>query len=183
VTQSVPSGRFTDVAVGRWHACAVAEDGSLTCWGDDSVGQATPPTGQFTSVAAKERHNCALRIDDAVVCWGVGDADDVTDGSDEEGARWGQSIAPDGAFVAVDVGSSHSCGIRESGLVECWGAGATIGDCAEDIDQCGMSAAPPDSFQEISLGMSHSCGVRTDGVIQCWGSNTGNRATPPDGPL
>ncbi|WP_420613943.1 hypothetical protein [Candidatus Spongiisocius sp.] len=39
----VSTGRFTAVAGGLSHWCAIRIDGSITCWGDNDRGQAIPP--------------------------------------------------------------------------------------------------------------------------------------------
>ena len=58
-------GRASHVAVGGSHSCAVvAESGSVLCWGDDRLGQATPPLGlqkrQVVALAAGDVHTLAL---------------------------------------------------------------------------------------------------------------------------
>ena len=38
-----PEGRFTEVSVGLSHACAIRDDGTVACWGDNAGGRAEPP--------------------------------------------------------------------------------------------------------------------------------------------
>ena len=45
-------GDFASVSAGLDHTCGVGIDGSVACWGDDRLGQATPPEGEFASVSA-----------------------------------------------------------------------------------------------------------------------------------
>jgi hypothetical protein len=66
-----PAGRFGSVSAGGWHSCGLRDDGSVTCWGDNSHGQSDAPAGRFTSVAAGGIHTCGLRDDASVLCWGV----------------------------------------------------------------------------------------------------------------
>ena len=48
-------------------------DGSVSCWGDDTVGQAAPPAGR--SLRQRRLLNtCGVRTDGTVACWGY-DAD------------------------------------------------------------------------------------------------------------
>ena len=50
---TAPAGAVAgSVDVGGLHACGVKTDGTVACWGDNSVGQATPPAGTFTAVSA-----------------------------------------------------------------------------------------------------------------------------------
>src|SRR4051794_17758511 len=38
-----PTGSFSAVAAGEDHSCAMASNGTLACWGDNSSGATTPP--------------------------------------------------------------------------------------------------------------------------------------------
>ena len=67
--------------------------------------------------------------DDAVECWYWGEPFRPTTDSpaalgwDESYDGWGEPSVetPEGGFVAVDAGREAACGIRPSGLLECWG--------------------------------------------------------------
>lgn len=81
---TVPEGDFdqdpysyTDLSAGGAHTCAINGDGNagqstgtVTCWGSDLFGQATPPTGIFDDISAGKSHTCALRQDGTISCWG-----------------------------------------------------------------------------------------------------------------
>ena len=58
-------------------------------------------------------------------------------------------------FVSVDVGSIK-CGVRASGLVECWG-------------DYGWDLPSGDDFTMVSVGENYACGLRGAGEIECWG--------------
>ena len=79
------------------------------------------------------------------------------------------NVAP--RFTAVSAGDEHTCGLRESGAVECWGD-----NLADQLN------APDGRFSAISVGgvgfppgvrtnviSTATCGLRDSGVIQCWG--------------
>ena len=71
------------------------------------------------------------------------------------------SVAPTTTgFTAVSAGGGHSCGLRESGEIECWG----------NNDE-GQADALGGSFSAVSTGGSHSCGLRPSGAVECWGYN------------
>ena len=65
-----PSTGYTEVSRGYDHACALDTNGSITCWGANDRGQASPPSGRFVSVSSDHKGSCAVRADGAVVCWG-----------------------------------------------------------------------------------------------------------------
>ena len=50
---SIQGARHSYVAVGDQHACTVSTSGALTCWGNNSAGQATPPPGLTVSQTAR----------------------------------------------------------------------------------------------------------------------------------
>ena len=82
-------------------------DGSIACWGLDSVGQATPPAGEFATVSAGTFHTCGVKRDGSVACWG-----------DDE---YGQATPPGGEFASVIAGDFHTCGVQWDGSIACWG--------------------------------------------------------------
>jgi hypothetical protein len=71
-TREPPSNRYVAINSGANHVCALAADGSIMCWGDDSEGQVSgrPASGAFTAISCGDNHTCALRDDGAVICWG-----------------------------------------------------------------------------------------------------------------
>ena len=62
--------------------------------------------------------------------------------------------------TTISAGYHHTCALRESGAIECWGA-----------NNYGQTDAPAGSFRAVSAGGWHSCGLRTNGEIECWGAN------------
>ena len=64
--------KYIAISSGADHVCAIAEDGSIMCWGDDSHGQVSdkPTSGSFIQISSGDNHTCALRDDGAVICWG-----------------------------------------------------------------------------------------------------------------
>ena len=153
--------------------------------GENAFGAATPPQGRFVQLVTGEFHSCALRNDGVALCWGLGstaappDADAGASATPDIERPWGQAMAPaDQKFQRLAVGLAHSCGILESGDVQCWGAGKTAGACSS-VDTCGQAVFQTGPFLEIGLGYTNSCGILASGSIKCWGSNSGNRSTPP----
>ena len=77
------TGRYSAVAVGNWHTCAVATSGPGQCWGQGTFGQlgvggtsgaTTPVTIQgdaLTGVTAGDLFTCGIFSGDGLVyCWG-----------------------------------------------------------------------------------------------------------------
>jgi hypothetical protein len=61
------------VSVGETHSCALAADGTISCWGDDTLNRSTAPYGNFTALSTYADHNCALRSGPKLTCWGDND--------------------------------------------------------------------------------------------------------------
>ena len=187
------SVRFTAVAAGDLHTCALRADHSISCWGLNSEMRAAAPDGSFVAVTAGLRHSCGLRADGTIACWGD--------------SGFGQSNAPAGEFSAVAAGGWNTCGLRIDGTVACWGSGweyrADIPDgqfraisagafqtCAlreDDAVVCwgdgspDTAGVPEGEFSAVSPGDWNTCGVRVDGSLECWGTNLGALADTPPG--
>ena len=70
-----PATKYLAFSNGTNHVCAIATDGSIMCWGDDTYGQVSerPTTGsfsQYAQIGSGADHTCALRDDRALICWG-----------------------------------------------------------------------------------------------------------------
>ena len=70
-----------------------------------------------------------------------------------------------GTFSAASAGGIHTCGLRSTGAIECWGS-----------SNSGRTTVPAGSYSAVSAGHEHSCGIKTDGTIACWGVSTYDRA-------
>jgi hypothetical protein len=161
--------RIAGIAIGHAHACAVRQDMTVTCIGDNSKGQATPPSGQFYGVVAGGDVTCGSKVDKSditknglSVCWG-----DNT---------YGQASPPDGVFVQA-IGARHACGTDRDGHVLCWGD-----------NSLGQATPPAGLYSDLTAGHNHTCGIRLDGTndagitigtIVCWGDDSLGQSTPP----
>ena len=65
-------GGFIEISYGSDHACGLNVDGTITCWGSNEHGKATPPAGRFRTVSSGDHSSCAIRREGSeVVCWGI----------------------------------------------------------------------------------------------------------------
>ena len=151
------SGAYLAVAAGGSHTCAIATDGTLTCWGRAADGQLDAPTGTFTSIDAGARYSCALGTDGAIACWG-----EVFSGPIGAG--------PGGTFTSLVAGGNHACAIGTDDSIACWGYNAW-----------GQINSPDGTFVALALGWEHSCALATDGSLSCWGYHFGVPSQPVAG--
>ena len=87
-------------------------------------------------------------------------------------------------WTAVSVGTDHSCGIKASGALYCWGSdrygqlGVAVPDttCGGEQTQFPCMVRPTRSqpalrFISVSAGAKHTCAIATTREAYCWGAN------------
>ena len=185
---------YNSITAGGHHSCALRQDSTITCWGNNYVGQTEAPGGTFTTITAGKWHSCGVRTDQTVTCWGknhTGQAEapggtftTITAGhggqscgvrTDQTVTCWGnnssgQAEAPGGNFSTVSASNFSSCAIRTNGRVACWGA-----------EWSGETNSPGGTFTTIAAGLNYWCAIRTDRTIECWGDNSSGQTEAPGG--
>jgi len=135
------------VGVGRRHTCALRMGGTVACWGANESGQlgdgttgpspVPVPVAQVSgatalAVAGAGTHACAIADgaggSGAVWCWGSNLVGQLGDGTTTTRVEPVTTMVEDaiaiGAGGSADDGTGHSCAVRASGAVVCWGEGA-----------------------------------------------------------
>ena len=148
---------WIDLTCGGGHACALAEDGTVTCWGKASDGQTNPPADtKFTAISAGDTHTCGITDEGTVACWG-------SNGLDESGSDGRHG----GSFVAVSAGQGFTCAVNSGHEEQCWGKAAPDGAPNwEDED----SGDEPVYLNAIDAGESHVCAIDAHHEVVCWGA-------------
>ena len=150
VAVNLPNGRTARaVSTSSFHTCAILDNGTLHCWGNNSYGQlgddSTTSQGSPTEVAFSDnktalavssgnRHTCAILSDDSLVCWGynnngqLGVARDDSELCTVSGTRYAciktpaeVNVGTDRSAKAVAPGDQHTCALLDDGSVKCWG--------------------------------------------------------------
>jgi alpha-tubulin suppressor-like RCC1 family protein len=138
------------------HACALLDDHSVKCWGQNLDGQL-----------------------------GVGDKKDRGDDPGEMGDNLpAVDLGAGRTAISVSAGWSHTCALLDDHSVKCWGRNVNgqlgLGDMdfrgtgpnqmGDDLDSVDFG---PDRFAiAISCGLLHTCAVLDDDSLRCWGMNT-----------
>jgi alpha-tubulin suppressor-like RCC1 family protein len=186
-TSSLGTGR-TAVAIssGDDHTCALLDDGSVSCWGQNDNGQIGDGTTTnrniptqtsslgtgITAVAISSGndHTCALLDDGSVSCWG----------SNYYGQTSGLGTGTGRTAVAISSGYAHTCAILDDGTVSCWG-GNWFGQLGDGTNTDRSTPTQTSSLGTgrtavaISSGEVHTCAVLDNASVSCWGRNTNGR--------
>jgi len=151
------SGRFAKaLAAGESHTCALLDDDSLKCWGENAAGQL-----------------------------GLGDTDNRGDDSGEMGSSLQDIDFGSGRFAtALAAGARHTCALLDDGSLKCWGGNSSGQLGLEDTDNRGDdSGEMGSSLQDIDFGSgrlavaiatgsAHTCALLDDDSLKCWGDNS-----------
>ena len=145
---------------------------------DNSDGVVDEFAGMFFGAAADD-DDATLPADDDDTTPPVDDDDTAPPADDDDSTPDDDDATPDDddstadqAWVQVTGGNNHTCGVRATGTIACWGSNAQ-----------GQVAAPGGSFSQVGAGEMHTCAVEDTGLLQCWGggANLYGEVTPPAG--
>jgi len=142
----------TTLSSGYGYICAILDNGSVSCWGQNSYGQLGDGTG--------------------------GDGTNYHRNTPAQTS----SLGTNRTAVAISSGSAHTCAILDDGTVSCWGWNyfGQLGDgTAGDVDTYKQNTPSQTSSLganrtavAISSGSQHTCAILDDGTVSCWGSNS-----------
>ena len=172
--QSIVPAGLTNAALiaGGWrHSLALNADGTLTAWGDDSIGQTDFfPSDDYMSISCGWQHSLALETDGIVVAAG----DD----------SYGQIEVPASLsnVVAVACGFYHSLALKSDGMVVAWGPSTNPGSIGTDPDY-GQTVVPPGLSNVVAIagGGWHSLALKSDGTVVAWGRADSGQIFVPSG--
>jgi alpha-tubulin suppressor-like RCC1 family protein len=186
----------TAVAAGKYHACAILTDQTVTCWGAADHGQTgqvmdggTPvphavPGLRATQLSAGEASTCAITTAGGVACWGEnqtgqlgrGDLDAAIDPVPAPVALPANTVA---LQIASAVGST--CALLSDRTVWCWGDNA-YGELGTGSAVPGFSSQPVvvaglTNIVQIASGAGgwNVCALLQNGTLRCWGVNNADQ--------
>jgi alpha-tubulin suppressor-like RCC1 family protein len=162
--QGTPLGHVLALRSGALHSCAIVEDGSVYCWGNNSYQQTSPDVSNVVYPATKQPglsgvlmlstsmySTCSFSIDSSFKCWGSNSY------GESLGAAGGAShvLAPTAISGLQGTqlpeyasgGNEFLCALQSDGTALCLGRGGSgqLGD--------GMSVDSPEPVQvQVGLG-------------------------------
>ncbi len=179
-------GNVRVVAVGYQHTCALKQDGTVWCWGDNGEGQLGTGTSvpdsadplecmsisSVVSLACESNYCCAARSDGTVWCWGDNAQGQLGDGTTNSRDTPVQVSGLHGV-TNIDAGGSHACAVESNGTVWCWGANGSgrLGDGTTQSSPHPVQVKGLPASVAVSCGYSHTCALDENGRLWCWGNN------------
>jgi hypothetical protein len=172
----------TEVVVGRDHACALLDDRSVWCWGDNAFAQvgaqlprvraqdeleipvATVGIPELLTLSAGSNHTCGLDAEGMAWCWGDANVP-ATDGGR---VRAVVGLPP---LRELAAGNRHTCAIALDDTVWCWESGAA-----------GSRVPELQDIVELDAHGQVDCALDRSGAVHCWGDNQ-QRVADPSSPL
>jgi alpha-tubulin suppressor-like RCC1 family protein len=87
----------------------------------------------------------------------------------------GVARAADDPVKAIALGDEHTCALRRSGTVSCWGRNFSgqLGDGTREDRGEPTAVAGLNGVQQLVAYGARTCAVRTDGALLCWGRTEG----------
>ena len=198
--------KFTAIAAGEFHTCALTSAGGVKCWGDNANGQlgdgtttqhSTPVdvsglASGVTAIATGIYHTCALTDAGGVKCWGFNKFGQLGNGTTADSSIPVDVIGLTSGVTALAVNGFFACALTTGGGVKCWGynnssqlGDGTTTNRSTPVDVSGLTSG----MAAIAAGTSHACALSSAGGVKCWGINqsgqvgdgsTTNRPTPVD---
>lgn len=142
------------VAVGERHTCAILNDDTVKCWGQNESGQLGLGDGSHRGIAAQGMSDLLPTVD----------------------------LGTGKSAKAISVGGKHTCAILNDDTVKCWGYNGGqlgLGDLhnrGDAPDEMGDALPAVDlgsgkTAKAISAGDLHTCAILNDNSVKCWGDN------------
>ena len=195
VSNAAGTGALTKIvaqAGGSAHSLALAADGTVWAWGDNSSGalgdgtttNRTVPvhvmanTGNMLThviaISAGTSHSLALAADGTVWAWGSNLLGQLGNGSTTD-SQVAVPVKTLGNVTAIASGAYHSMALDGTGKVYVWGndgAGELGNGFANSAPHSTPTAvATLSSITAIASGGYHLLAIRADGTAFAWGSN------------
>ncbi len=186
------------VSTGYAHSCAILNDSSVKCWGQNAFGELgygdqmphnMPPaqpinlgTGRTAkAIATGFSHSCALLDDASIKCWGSNGSGQLGYGDFKNRLIPPQTSINLGAgrtAKSISLGAYHSCATLDDNSIKCWGSNADgqlgYGDRSTRSAPAVNSLSFPVglSVASVSAGHYHTCAILSDSSLRCWGRNS-----------
>ncbi|MGD8728071.1 MAG: Ig-like domain-containing protein [Gemmatimonadota bacterium] len=182
------------VAVARYHSCALTTTGEAYCWGLNDHGHLGNGTlsesggpdkvdapAPFESIAAGRNHTCGLDGSGLAYCWGFNQYGGVG-----QGVEWDNPIptlvSSTHHFDQIAGGDGFTCA-RSDGDVYCWGSNSQGQLGGGGGAEAGVPSLVPglSDIVFVEAGTHYACALDEGGAAYCWGGNYNRQLGAGDG--
>ena len=140
LTTVIDIDNAVDISLGREHACALLDDKTVKCWGNNQYGQLgngnfessdspveVSDLSNVVSLKTGAYHNCALLEDQKVKCWGMNiyaqlGNRELTNRNKPVYIVKDFTLVPLENISFITAGGLHNCLQQTNGEIWCWGA-------------------------------------------------------------
>ena len=185
------------VATGRFHTCAVLDNGDVKCWGRDAEGQlgdggintdTNAPsstaidlgTGRTAvAISSSWYTTCAILDNGDLKCWGSDLRGELGDGgtNTDQSSPVSVDIGTGRTAIAVAALREYTCAILDDGSLKCWGSegqgqlgnGGSINNGPYYSPAVVPALGTGRTAVSVTAGTEHTCVVLDNGDMKCWG--------------
>lgn len=174
------------------HTCAIDDDGTAWCWGQDGSGQlgngataglqaapsAVSDTGPWMQIATGDASivgsTCGIKFDSKLWCWGSDGNGQIGNGATTTTDQV-SPVVVNSDWVSIEGGTYNFCGIKKDGKGYCWGLqsrgavgnGVTAGNATSPAML--SIGAGGGIWKKLAVGSSYACGILENDTAWCWG--------------
>ncbi|QQG35813.1 MAG: DUF1566 domain-containing protein [Micavibrio aeruginosavorus] len=179
-------GTWKKISAGGASTCAIKNDDTAWCWGNNGYGQVgnnqfstaeTAPVavaggGSWSDISIASNATCGIKIGGTMNCWGD-NTEGVLNYNATTSATSPLGVDDMGPWQAISGGSKHSCGIKSDGSLWCWGYNTTgqLGNNSILSSNIPVPVNGGGIWKAVSPGGNHTCGIKNDDTVWCWGNN------------
>lgn len=191
--EEAPRGCWAQVSAGGYHTLAIAQDGTLWAWGDNSnkqlgnnsaVAYQTTPVQinserNWAFVSAGEFHSLAIKKDGTLWAWGRNNYGQLGNNTTTQ-QNTPVQIGTDTNWLAISAGYDHNLAIKSDKTLWAWGRNnyAQIGNNTTTQQNVPVQIGTDANWSVAKAGRQHSLALKNNNTLWAWGrANFGQLGT------
>ncbi|MBD0379624.1 cadherin-like beta sandwich domain-containing protein [Paenibacillus sp. WST5] len=175
------------IAGGAYHSIALADDGTVWTWGENSSGQLGNGTldnsnkpiqvnelNEIIAVSGEKSHSLALMQNGTVWAWGSNLYGELGDGTRTDKYTPVQ-VEDLSDVIEIAGGGYYSIALKIDGTVWTWGRNYGESQSGAETTTVPVQVPGLDNVIAIAAGDYHSMALKNDGTVWTWGANNEGR--------